>query len=288
MAAAAPTARPIVKWVGGKTRLLPELLKRVPKTFGTYLEPFVGGGALFFRLAPEKAILGDLNESLIQTYWALRECPKLVTHRLKLRQAEHYRRPRTTFYRERKKGMELFQGSIDESVARAARFIYLNRTCFNGLWRVNKQGQFNVPMGRYKRPRICDEAGLLAASEVLQRASVHHASYSVQFSRSRPGDFIFADPPYEPISKTSNFTSYTAETFNRTDQIALEARARDAVGRGVKVMLSNSDTPFIRELYKDKCWKVERVYAPRAINSDPKRRGKVAEVIITGGYRRHW
>jgi len=165
---------------------------------------------------------------------------------------------------------------------RAAAFIYLNKTCFNGLWRVNRSGAFNVPIGRYTDPPICVPEALRAAQQVLSRAEIRRADYRTAVKDARAGDFLYFDPPYDPVTTTANFTSYTADHFGADEQRELAETARELVSRGCQVMLSNSDTPFIRSLYKG--FRVDRVKCPRAINSNAAKRGDVDEVIVTGGY----
>jgi DNA adenine methylase len=167
-------------------------------------------------------------------------------------------------------------------VDRAATFIYLNKTCFNGLWRVNRTGAFNVPMGRYTDPPICVPEALRSAAIALARAELRHTDFRAAVADASRGDFVYFDPPYDPVTKTANFTSYTAGAFGDDEQRALADLAKTLVGRGVRVMLSNSDTPFVRSLYKG--LRIDRVKCARAINSDPSRRGDVDEVVVTGGY----
>lgn len=271
MAAAAP----IVKWVGGKTKLLPELRARTPKTYGRYFEPFLGGGALFFSAAPSLATLGDMNVALINMYKAVAGdvaavIDALTFHRQAHGRPEYYYEIRDTW------NEGLFE---PHPVEAAAAFIYLNKTCFNGLWRVNKRGQFNVPRGDYKDPKIFDPDALRAASAVLSRATIAVNDYVTTVAGARKGDFVYFDPPYDPISETSNFTSYTKDGFGKKHQEQLAECARDLRQRGVSVMLSNNDTPFIRELYEGFC--IDNVKCARAINSKGDKRGAVDEVIIT-------
>jgi DNA adenine methylase len=272
-----PVASPVVKWVGGKTKLLPALTARMPEHFGRYYEPFAGGAALFFRVAPERAVLADSNPDLIGLYRCLATdvagvIRKLEHHRAVHSEAHYY----TT--RTRWNDRELSWPLVD----RAATFIYLNKTCFNGLWRVNRAGAFNVPIGRYTDPPICVPEALRAASALLARATLHCGDYGDVVTDAGKGDFVYFDPPYDPVTPTANFTSYTADAFGPEDQRALADTARRLVARGCRVMLSNSDTPFIRSLYKG--FQIERVKCTRAINSNAAKRGEVDEVIMTGGY----
>ena len=269
-------ASPIVKWVGGKTKLLGELIARMPQRYGRYYEPFAGGAALFFRLAPKRAVLADSNHDLIGLYSAVASNVDAVIRRLQHHRTEH---SETHYYDMRARWND--RDASWSAAERAAAFIYLNKTCFNGLWRVNRAGAFNVPIGRYTDPPICVPEALRAAHEVLARAVIRHCDYRTAVADAKSGDLVYFDPPYDPVTTTANFTSYTANAFDADEQRALAETARELVARGCNVMLSNSDTPFIRSLYKG--FKVERVKCPRAINSNAAKRGDVDELIITAG-----
>ncbi len=270
-------ASPIVKWVGGKTKLLSELLARMPERYGRYYEPFAGGAAMFFRLAPRRAVLADSNPDLIGLYTAVAKDVNAVIRRLQAHRDQH---DESHYYEMRARWNDRdAQWSTPE---RAAAFIYLNKTCFNGLWRVNRAGAFNVPIGRYTDPPICVPEALRAAQQVLARAEIRRADYRTAVRDARAGDFLSFDPPYDPVTTTANFTSYTADAFGPDEQRALADTARELVARGCQVMLSNSDTPFIRSLYKG--FRVDRVKCARAINSNAAKRGDVDELIITAGY----
>jgi DNA adenine methylase len=276
-ALAPAVAHPVVKWVGGKTKLLPDLLARMPEKLGRYYEPFAGGAALFFRLAPARAVLADCNVDLIGLYGALATDVAAVVKRLERHRADH---DESHYYSMRTRWNDR---DVSWSAAeRAAAFIYLNKTCFNGLWRVNRAGAFNVPIGRYVDPPICVPDTLRAASAVLSRAELRCADYRTAVEDAGRGDFVYFDPPYDPVTTTASFTSYTADAFSGDDQRALADCARELVARGCRVMLSNSDTPFIRSIYKG--FRQERVKCPRAINSNASKRGDVDELVITGGY----
>lgn len=271
--------KPFIKWVGGKRQLLKQfrdLGLYPPEDFdpihNTYFEPFVGGGAVFFDLLPRKAELSDLNEELVITYNVIKnDVEELVKSLKKHKHNKEY------YLKIRARGVENLS-DIDI----ASRFIYLNRTGFNGLYRVNRQGGFNVPFGRYKNPLICDEENLNKVSKSLQNVLIKHQDYKVVLSRARKGDFIYFDPPYFPVSKTASFTSYTAEVFLEKEQIELRDAFADLHQRGCFVMLSNSDTPFINEIYsKIKGAKINKIVANRAINSKASGRGKITEVLIT-------
>jgi DNA adenine methylase len=272
-----PAASPVVKWVGGKSKLLPELRARLPERIARYFEPFAGGAALFFATAPADAVLGDDNKDLIATYRAIATDVDAVIRRLELHRRHH---DEAHYYEVRARWND---ATVSWSaVDRAATFIYLNKTCYNGLWRVNRSGAFNVPMGRYTDPPICVPDTLRIASTALARAELRNADFRTAVADASRGDFVYFDPPYDPLTKTSSFTSYTAGSFGDDDQRALADLARDLVARGVRVMLSNSDTPFIRSLYRG--LRVERVKCSRAINSNASKRGEVDEVVVTGGY----
>lgn len=271
-AAAPPTnAAPIVKWAGGKTRLLDELIARVPSTFGRYFEPFAGGAALFFRLAPRCAVVADRNPDLISMYEAVSNHPEEVIKLLRAMRAAHCK---SHYYATR----DAWNGTtMTHDISRAATFIYLNKTCFNGLWRVNQRGEFNVPMGRYVDPPICNPDAIRAASKALSRAQLRCLDYAESIADVAPGDFVYLDPPYD-----GTFTDYTAGGFDDISQARLAANVHALVKLGCKVMVSNSDTPLIRRLYDG--MRIDVVKCARAINSKADKRGAVDEVIITAGY----
>ena len=274
-------AKPFVKWVGGKRGLLSQLLPLIPKKFNNYFEPFVGGGALFFELSnlglldEKKVFLFDKNEELINTYNVVKNSPIKLLEKLKEFQAYHS----TKFYYEvRNWDRDKNFKNLDE-VLRAARFIYLNKTCFNGLYRVNKKGFFNVPIGRYKEPKIYDEELIIRASYALHNAIIEVADFSKVLEFAKSSDFVYFDPPYYPLNKTSNFTSYTDLAFLEDEQERLYEVFKELDKRGCFVMESNSDTNFIKKLYKD--YKIDIVYMHRFINSKKEGRGKISEVVIT-------
>ncbi len=272
-----PIASPVIKWVGGKTKLLSELIARLPERFNRYYEPFIGGAALFFRLAPRKAVLADTNADLIALYSAIAADADAVIRRLQYHRTAHDEKH---YYAMREKWNQFHATWSDAE--RAAAFIYLNKTCFNGLWRVNRSGGFNVPMGRYTDPPICVPDTLRAAQAVLVHAELRHADYQTSVKDAARGDFLYFDPPYDPLTPTASFVSYSADGFGPDDQQELGETARKLVARGCQVMLSNSDTTFIRSIYKG--FQIDRVKCSRAINSNAAKRGDVDEVIITGGY----
>lgn len=265
---------PIVKWAGGKTKLLSELIARTPGGFRRYFEPFAGGAALFYRLAPRAAVLCDRNADLVNTYRCVAWQVDAVLRRL----AHHQRKHDEAYYYQMRERWNRAPGR-DGDVDRAALFIYLNKTCYNGLWRVNSKGHFNVPAGRYASPKVHDPSGLRAAAELLRRAELVAGHYADAVESAEAGDFVYFDPPYHPLSRTASFTSYTAGDFGEDDQRQLAEVARALADRGCAVMLSNSDTPFIRELYRG--WRIDAVTCPRAINSRASARGRVGEVLVT-------
>lgn len=282
VASFAPRARPFVKMAGGKTKLLPELLRRIPKTFATYYEPFVGGGALFFELRAtfgagksRRYVIGDTNADLIHAYREIRDRPDDLIRRLRgMKNNERF------FKQVRAFNLDTLDPTTPGlNSARAARMIYLNKTCFNGLHRVNRKGEFNVPFGHYAKTKICDEPNLRACQSALQGVSISNASFLVTSEDAKEGDFVFADPPYYPLNAGS-FVAYGACVFGRADHTRLRDHMLRLKERGVQVMITNSDTPEVRELYADG-FTIERVMVPRAINSNGAKRGAVGEVIIT-------
>ena len=260
-------ASPFLKWAGGKSQLLPILLQHVPTRYSTYIEPFLGGGALFFELQPEKAVLADSNPELINCYQVVRDN---VEELIKMLRVYPYKKD---FY------YSLRAQEPEKAVERAARMIYLNRTCYNGLYRVNTKGLFNVPFGTYKNPLICDAEGLRAASYALRHADLRCADYQeILRDAAQPGDFIYLDPPYHPIARRSNFKRYTAESFSENDQRMLASMVKKLVEHGCYVLLSNSSCDFILNLYQK--YEIFEVAAKRNINKDPQKRSGVKEVLV--------
>lgn len=267
--------RPFLKWAGGKTQLENELTKRVPRYFCDYHEPFLGGGALFFKLYREKrirrAFISDLNAELIDTYLAIRDRVEDVIALL-----SSYPHDEEFYYDLRSR--DPWEMDLPE---RAARMIYLNKTGYNGLYRVNRQGEFNVPFGRYKSPKYCDVDNLYAVSKALQDVNITCAPFEKVLEHAKPGDFVYFDPPYVPVSKTANFTAYQVNGFSQDDQRKLRDICVELTARDVNVMLSNSDTDLVRTLYDSPNFTFSEVQANRAINSNAKKRGKVTELIVT-------
>ena len=280
--AAAP--KPFLKWVGGKRQLLPELFREVASFKGVplrrkphYYEPFVGGGALFFALRAARwelhATLGDSNDLLVQTYLGVRNDVEGVIDELKSykydEEAYYWERSRYSLIRDR------------DSAEQAAWLIYMNRTGYNGLFRVSQKGNYNVPFGKYTNPMICDAEGLRAASKALKHTTLRHGDFERIVKGAEQGDLVYFDPPYVPVNKTANFTGYTRDGFTLDDQRRLMECALSLKQRGVHVILSNADVPKVHELYSSKRFNIRRVEARRNVNSKAANRGPVGEVIIT-------
>lgn len=263
---------PLVKWVGGKRQLMPDLLKNMPTSFNRYFEPFIGGGALFFELQPYNAYISDMNEELINLYCVVRDNVfELITDLNKHKSTkEYYLKIRNLDRTNKYKKLT--------NVQRASRFIYLNRTCFNGLYRVNSKGEFNVPFGHYKNPKIIDVDNLLNCSSLLKNTEIKHADFSNILEYVKKGDFVYFDPPYVPLNETSSFTSYTKNGFDLDMQIKLKEVCDELNSIGVKFMLSNSDTSIIHELYSK--YIIETVLASRQVNANADGRGKITEVLV--------
>lgn len=266
--------RPVLKWCGGKTRLLPDLRARMPATFGRYYEPFAGGAALFFDLEPERAVLGDANADLIGMYRALAGCVEAVLFDLEQHDAAHCE----SYFKQTRSRWNAWRNSWP-SHELAAAFLYLNKGCFNGLWRVNRAGEFNVPWNKSATVSF-DYEHLRAASTLLQRAELRAGGYRETVRDAKRGDLVYIDSPYVPVSKTANFTAYAAGGFGPDDQCDLADLVRDLTSRGVYCLVSNSDTPLVRELYSG--MRIDTVQCGRAINSKGSGRGKVSEVIVVG------
>jgi DNA adenine methylase len=274
-------AEPFLRWVGGKGRLLPDLLARAPRTFGRYYEPFCGGAALFFALQPARAVLGDANADLIACYRAVAGDAVGVTSLLEHFAVDHNEE---RYYEVRDDwNAHAWDG---DPVARAAAFIYLNRTCFNGLWRVNRDGEMNVPIGKTSPGALlpCEVRDLTAEAAALARAALRSGDYRATLRDVEPGDFVYLDCPYDVHPDAAGFTAYTASPFGVAAQRDLAFVASELIGRGVQVMLSNADTPLVRELHEG--LRIDVVQRPGTVSSKGSGRGKVAEVLVCGGYDR--
>ncbi|MBU1657473.1 DNA adenine methylase [bacterium] len=271
--------QPFVKWVGGKRGLLSQIIPLIPKEFNNYFEPFVGGGALFFELyslgllKDKNVYLFDINAELINAYNVVKKNPSELIKNLKEFKEKHSKE----FYYE-VRALDREENFLKKSdVFRATRFIYLNKTCFNGLYRVNSKGYHNVPMGSYKNPNICDELVIYSASEALQNATILNSSYKDVMRHVTKDDFVYFDPPYYPLTPTSSFTAYSENTFLEKEQIELFEVFKKLDEKSVFVAHSNSDTEFIKNLYKE--FFLKDIQANRFINSKSSGRGKISEVL---------
>lgn len=275
--------KPFVKWAGGKNGLINSLVSFIPKNFNSYFEPFVGGGALFFYLKnlnilnSKKIYLNDKNVELINAYKQIKINPNKLLEELEILKNNH---SKEYFYKIRNLDRDFDFYSLSE-IFRAARFIYLNKTCFNGLCRYNAKGNFNTPMGSYKNPKIYDKDLIFSVHEVLKNVSITNKDFEVVSLKAKKGDFVYFDPPYYPLNKTSSFVSYT-DNFSANEQIRLYKLFKMLDCEGIKVLQSNSNTDFIKELYKD--FEIIEVISKRAINCKGDKRGKIMELIIRGNY----
>ncbi|MBN2527247.1 MAG: DNA adenine methylase [Deltaproteobacteria bacterium] len=267
--AAAENPKPFLKWVGGKRQIMNHLTDSLPPRFNRYFEPFVGGGALFFEMQPARAILSDTNDELIGAYTAIRDDVEGVIRHLK-----RHRYTESHYYEVRSKNLTRMS-----LAGLAARMIYLNRTGFNGLYRVNSRGEFNVPFGRHSNPRICNVDNLRAVSAALQSVDLRVASFENVLDSARKGDFVYMDPPYIPLSRTSSFVAYQKHGFGMENQEALAKVFAALDARGCYVMQSNSDVPWMRSRYSE--YSIRRIRAVRCVNSKASGRGHVGEVIVT-------
>ncbi|MCC3437571.1 MAG: DNA adenine methylase [Microcoleus sp. PH2017_03_ELD_O_A] len=289
MSAAAPSfvlPRPFLKWAGGKTRLIGQYQPYFPKKFTTYYEPFLGGGAVFFYLAQQhpsvQVVLTDINPELINAYRCVRDKVEDLIELLLEHASEHSKDNPAYYYSVRSR-------SYNTDTEKAARLIYLNKTCYNGLYRENSKGEFNVPIGRYKNPNICQPELLRSVSSLLEPAQIEVRKFDriLDFATSSK-DFVYFDPPYYPISSTSDFTAYSRENFKQAEQIKLRDVFAELAQRGVKIMLSNSNCDFIDKIYSDaEAFKIAHlpqqieISASRGINSKSSKRGKVKELLIS-------
>lgn len=269
--------QPFTKWTGGKRQLLPVIRELMPKTYNRYFEPFVGGGALFFDLAPKDAVINDFNAELINCYQQIKDNPQELIEILKVHQE----------YNSKEYYLDLRSADRDEridmmsEVQRAARILYMLRVDFNGLYRVNSKNQFNVPYGRYKNPKIVDEELISAISVYLNnnQLEIKTGDFEKAVLDVQPGDFVYFDPPYIPLSETSAFTSYTHEGFSFADQVRLRDAFKRLSDTGAYVMLSNSSSALVEELYKD--FNIHYVEATRTNGAKSSSRGKISEIIVT-------
>ncbi len=273
--------QPFLKWAGGKRQLVSKIRDYIPRRFELYFEPFVGAGAVLFDLQPHTALINDANRELINCYRVIKRDPAgLIAH------VRQHRNTKTYFYNLRWLDRDPSFKKLSP-IERASRIIFLNKTCYNGLFRVNSQGHFNVPFGNYSNPVIVDEVVIRAVSRYLTGAHIEISNddFEAALSGASRGDFVYLDPPYDPLSDTASFTGYNLNSFGRDEQRRLKAVCDDLTGRKCKVLLSNSDTEFIRELYGDTSrYTIVEVAASRNINSVATARGKISELLIFNNY----
>lgn len=291
------TAKPFLKWAGGKTQLINEIENALPHEITnskfTYVEPFVGSGAVLFWMLDnfsnlEKAVINDINQDLINTYKTIAEKPKELISILEILQNEFHalegneENKKLYYYQKR----SLYNSRKEEQSGQAALFIFLNRTCFNGLYRVNRKNEYNVPMGGYKRPTICNTQNILAVHEALKKVEILCGDFEQTLDHATENSFFYFDPPYKPLSETSSFNSYAKDEFNDEEQIRLRDFCAKLEQYGHKWMLSNSDVKgknpddtFFDDIYSN--FLIERVDAKRSINANPNKRGKLKELLIT-------
>ena len=288
-------AKPFVKWVGGKSQLLEEIREKYPSKIEKYCEPFVGGGAVLFdilsRYQPETVLINDINKELINTYTQIKNnCSEMIVQLSELEdnyKSHSLEENKAFFYEKRTRYNELkVNGNNDENLEKAVLFIFLNKTCFNGLYRVNSKGMFNVPFNNAKNPLLCDKDNLLACSKLLQNVEMQVGDYKECMNFIDKGTFVYIDPPYRPITKTSAFTSYSENGFSDKEQIELGRFITEISDKGAYILASNSDPKnadkndnFFDELYSN--FEIERVSASRMINSNAKKRGAINEILIS-------
>ena len=277
----AQTTKPVLKWVGGKSQLVESLLERTPKVYGRYFEPFLGGGALFFQTHPQDAVLSDSNQRLIRFYQTLRDEPQGLFERVTAKETEFNSLDAASrkewFYKQR----DAFNADAEENLEMAALFLALNKTSFNGLYRENSSGQFNVPFNQAtKTVRFCQKDNFFASSEALGVAKLSAASFDSVLDEIRSNDFVYFDPPYVPISKTSDFTGYAAKGFDMQLQEQLVEVAKECSDRGAHVLLSNSYTQWVESNYEAAGFKVEKVLAKRLVAARASSRTSVYEAVI--------
>lgn len=270
------TLKPVLKWAGGKTQLLGQLISLMPsEEITAYCEPFLGGGAMLLYIQPGIAYVNDINAGLMNVYNVIKYFPEALISEL-----SGYENTSEFYYKIRGLDRDAERFAALSAVKQAARFIYLNKTCFNGLYRENSLGQFNVSYGKYKNPDFVNADGIRAMSQYFNAANIYFTSvdFSVVLSNLPSGAFVYLDPPYDPVSETANFTGYTRYGFTKEDHIRLHQCCDDLTARGIKFMLSNSDTEFIRQLYSE--YDITEVSARRAINCNGNGRGAVTELVI--------
>lgn len=272
-----PIVKPFLKWAGGKRQLMSEIKNNMPKKYKKYYEVFIGGGALLFELQPSQAVINDTNQQLINCYKVIRDHPEELIEDLRTHKNEE-----DYFYKIR--GIDRHSKDYENLslIQQASRIIYLNKTCYNGLFRVNSQGQFNVPFGSYKNPNIVNEPVIIAVSKYLKekKIDIRNDDFEKALETAKKDDFIYLDPPYDPVSDTASFTGYDVNGFSKDEQVRLKKVVDSLHKKGCKILLSNSYTDFIKELYSESCYQQIPVFATRAINSKGNKRGKVDEILI--------
>lgn len=271
------TLKPFTKWTGGKRKLLPILKENLPPKYNRYFEPFIGGGALFFEMAPKNAVINDFNSELINAYIQIKDDPDMLLKLLK----EHKQKNSKEYYLEVRSFDRDDRINRMTDVERAARILYMLRVDFNGLYRVNSKNQFNVPYGKYKNPKIVDENTIYEISRYLNKnqISILNVDFEEAVKEVSMGDFVYFDPPYIPLTETSSFTSYTHEGFSFEDQVRLRDLVVELDKRGAYVMLSNSSSPLSYELYKE--FNLHEVSAVRTNGASTSSRGKIKELLVT-------
>lgn len=271
--------KPFVKWAGGKRQLIPQIEKQLPEKFGSYFEPFLGGGALLFHLLSKnknlKGYVSDLNSDLILSYVTIRDYLPGLLKSLQKHSDRYFSDSKSYYYSVR-------ESNPSGKIEKVSRLLFLNRTCFNGLYRVNSKGKFNVPLGRYSHPNIIQEENLTSVNQFLNKSKImiKCQDFSSTVEKAKKGDFVYFDPPYQPISKTANFTSYTNGNFGINDLKRLAKVSNELAKKGVNVLLSNSSSKQVRDLFSDNRWKIIKIEANRAINSASDKRTGHFELLI--------
>ena len=273
------TPKPFVKWAGGKRQLIPILNQNLPESFGTYYEPFLGGGALLFHILTDKngqkCSISDLNSDLVLAYTTIRDRIDALITSLKNHEKNYQKDSESYYY-------SIRESNPRSEIEKTSRLIFLNRTCFNGLYRVNSKGKFNVPLGKYSNPNIVNEENIRAVSHILQssRTTIKCRDFEAVLRDAKKGDLIYFDPPYQPVSATSNFTSYTTKDFTYDDLTRLAELCLKLDSRGCNVLLSNSDSQEVADIFAKNPWKITRISANRSINSNSKKRTGHFELLI--------
>jgi len=271
--------KPFVKWAGGKRQLIPTLNQNLPNSFGTYFEPFLGGGALLFHMLTErnrqKCSISDLNSDLVLAYTTIRDRVDSLISSLKSHERNYQKDSKSYYY-------SIRENNPRSEIEKTSRLLFLNRTCFNGLYRVNSKGKFNVPLGKYTNPNIVNEENLRSVSGILQasRVSIKCRDFGAVLRDAKKGDLVYFDPPYQPVSETANFTSYTSKNFSFDDLSRLVKLCQSLDEKGCKILLSNSDSKDVSEMFSKRPWKISKIQANRSINSDSKKRTGHFELLI--------